>query len=135
MTKQRTDIDNALVALLVDSICGDIHDNVIKQVTKKYVHKAITLMLETQLGKAYNTDDRVQYQRYEKGYARGYYEGTQCFDSACINNYNNGKKEMFDVMIEKLREFLKNYENSVIITDADGVIEDFKNYMQYESEN
>lgn len=48
MTKQQTDIDNALIALLVDDICGDIHDNVIKQVTKKYVHKAITLVREKQ---------------------------------------------------------------------------------------
>lgn len=130
MTKQQTDIDNALVALLVDSICGDIHDNVIKKIAKEYVHKAITLMLEKQLDKAYNTDDGVQYQKgYEKGYAKGYYEGTQCFDSACINNYNDGKKEMADVMIEKFREFLKNYENSVVITDADLVIEDFKKTM------
>lgn len=48
MTKQQIEIDNALVAILVDDVCGDIHDNVIKQVTKKYVHKAIMLMREKQ---------------------------------------------------------------------------------------
>lgn len=48
MTTQQTDIDKALVALLVDDICSDIHDNVIKKVTKKYVHKAIMLVREKQ---------------------------------------------------------------------------------------
>lgn len=126
MTKQQTNIDKALVALLVDSICGDIHDNVIKKIAKEYVHKTIMLMMEKQLDIAYETADRAQYQ---KGYEKGYYEGTQGFDSACINNYNDGKKEMADVMIEKFREFLKNYENSVVITDANLVIEDFKKTM------
>jgi hypothetical protein len=109
MTTQQTDIDKALVALLVDDICGDIHDNVIKQVTKKYVHKAIVALLADDI--CGDIHDKAITLVREKQHTVHTLKMENCKTPEELAKWLLDKAEKDEMLMEALWEIYRYFEN------------------------